>query len=300
LMLWEIFTQKVAWKDFLDSVGWNADQFSDALCNKGQLPDMDDKIPSQIRDIITSCLKTNRQERPSFAVLVDQLIVAQINYFLNTSIDERTNSFWKRHWMKDKWEAFNKVSWEKFYPTFKDLTHISGKIPSDDEPIMKFIKSKLTTPDNHVTLVTLEKLILWFGPLVSQNGDTNIYSQIKKFEETAGFRIDDTSSDLAKQLLEKEPEGTFLIRLNLGASEPVRDAPWTISVKKKEGVSHFRITYNPITKEISIPQFEKVNNMRINSIFEFMEELQKEYNTIFKLPIPRSAEIKSEYETKKN
>jgi len=202
--------------------------------------------------------------------------------------------------MKDKWEAFNKVSWEKFYPTFKDLTHISGKIPSDDEPIMKFIKSKLTTPDNHVTLVTLEKLILWFGPLVSQNGDTNIYSQIKKFEETAGFRIDDTSSDLAKQLLEKEPEGTFLIRLNLGASEPVRDAPWTISVKKKEGVSHFRITYNPITKEISIPQFEKVNNMRINSIFEFMEELQKEYNTIFKLPIPRSAEIKSEYETKKN
>jgi len=298
LMLWEIFTQKVAWKEFLDSISWNADQFSDALCNKGQLPDMDDKIPSQIRDIITSCLKTNRQERPSFAVLVDQLIEAQINYFLNTSIDERTNLFWKRHWIKDKWEAFNKVSWEKFYPAFKNLTHVEGNMPSDDAPIMKFIKGKLTTPDNHVTLVTLEKVILWFGPLVSENGGNNIYSQIKKFEDTEGFRIDDTSSDLAKQLLEKEPEGTFLIRLNLGTSEPVKDAPWTISVKKKEGVSHFRITLNPITKEVSSPSFEKVNNKRINSIFEFFEELKKEYNTIFKIPLQRSAQIKSEYETK--
>jgi serine/threonine protein kinase len=119
LMIWEIFTQKKAWKDLLDEIQWNAKLFSEELCDRARLPEMEKSIPPHIVPIIVSCLKTNGDDRPSFSQLVDRLISAQIEYFLHK--DEVAIAFWKNHWIKNNWDSNNKVSWDKFQDALKSF-----------------------------------------------------------------------------------------------------------------------------------------------------------------------------------
>jgi len=280
LMLWEIFTGKKAWKDFLDEVQWNASVFSDELCNKGKLPVMEKSIPPQIQAVIVSCLKTESADRPTFSELVDRLINAQIDYFLN--IDPAAANFWKTHWLKYKWEGNNKVSWEKFQAGLKSFLGIQ----SDTDPVWNTLKERLVTDDAHVTLSTLERALLWFGALKSPDGET-IFSRIQKYITSPGFHFaqGSISALVTEQMLSNEPTGSFFIRLNEGHNSPVKEAPWTLSVKIKKEVKHYRVTLSE-NGELALKSDTYIlKNKHITSLFQLIHQLQADYPKDFAKPL---------------
>jgi len=281
LMLWEIFTQKKAWKDFLDEIQWNASVFSDELCNKGKLPDMHN-IPKQIQDVIVLCLKTESKHRPSFAELVDLLINAQIDYFLMS--DPSAKHFWQTHWVKYKWDAYNKVSWEKFHSGLK--TYL--QIPTDEDSVWTVLKERLLTKDGHVTLSTLNNVLLWFGPFGNPaNGSDTIYTRIKKYITEPGFHFATgfIKANLTEQMLSKELSGSFFVRLNDGSNVPVKEAPWTLSVKIKSEIKHYRI-HLPENGELLLKtESYPLKGKQIKTLFQLLEELKITYPKQFSKPL---------------
>jgi len=230
-MIWEIFTQKKAWKDLLDEIKWNAKLFSEELCDRNRLPEMEKSIPPQIVSIIVSCLKTNGDDRPSFAQLVDRLISAQIEYFLQQ--DEVAVAFWKNHWIKNNWDSNNKVSWDRFKDSLKSFLKMPDSSDTSEAEVWDTLNRRLVTDEGHVTLSSLERVICWFGPLKSQ--DDTIFTRIQKYFSTPGIHFRDTiTSNVTEKILENEALGTYFIRLNEGGKFSTTEAPWTLSLHTKK------------------------------------------------------------------
>jgi serine/threonine protein kinase len=279
LMIWEIFTQKKAWKDLLDEIQWNAKLFSEELCDRARLPEMEKSIPPQIVPIIVSCLKTNGDDRPSFSQLVDRLISAQIDYFLHK--DEVAIAFWKNHWIKNNWDSNNKVSWDKFQDAIKSFLKMTE---NSDVDVWNTLKARLVTDEGHVTLSSLEKVICWFGPIKSQDGDT-IFQRIQKYFATPGihFRGPITSS-VTESLLQNQDPGTFFIRLNEGGNVSNTEAPWTLSIHtKKKAVKHHRI--HLVEGGLVFKSSEYPINTVFPSLFKLIEQLKHDYPKDFAHPL---------------
>jgi len=272
LMMWEIFTQKKAWKDLLDEINWNAKLFSEELCDRARLPDMDKTIPPQIQPIIVSCLKTKGEDRPSFAVLVDQLINAQIEYFLQR--DPVAVSFWKNHWLKNQWESNNKVSWPKFHEALKSFLKLPDSV--ENNLIWDTLKNRLVQKEeDHVTLASVEKVICWFGPLKVEN--ETIFQRIMRFMSTSGFHFQGTmTSANTEALLESCDPGTFFVRLNEGGNVSITEAPWTLSVKKPKGVKHYRIHFAE-DGTLHFKASEHPLKKSTSSLLKLVELIQQEY-----------------------
>jgi len=283
LMLWEIFTEKKAWQDFLDEIGWNAAQFSDELCNKGRLPPMDKYIPGPIQPILVDCLKTKGDDRPSFAELVDRLTVAMIEYSL--AHDPIANAFWQTSWVKNMWDGPNKVEWTKFKNSLKAFLNID-----DTHSMWDVLQSRVTlsSDDPTVTLSTFEKVLFWFGPMKTEDGE-NIMSRMEKLLTTDGFHFRVIlAAQTAVNALNNEDPGTFLLRLNEGTSLPTREAPWTLSVKGRKGVAHHRIAYHDAKLTLKTDTYI-LKNTNVKNLFELVAQLKHDYPKDFirALPLPR-------------
>jgi len=256
----------------MDEINWNAKLFSEELCDRARLPDMTG-VPSQLQPIIVSCLKTKGEDRPSFAVLVDQLINAQIEYFLHR--DPVAVTFWKNHWLKNQWESNNKVSWPKFQESLKSFLKLGDTM--ENNMIWDLLKPRLVgKEEDHVTLPSLEKVICWFGPLKTEN--ETIFTRIMRFMSTSGFHFQGTmTSPNTEALLDTCDPGTFLVRLNEGGNVSIMEAPWTLSVvKKQKAVKHYRIHFAD-DGNLLFKASEHPLKKNTTSLFKLVELIQQEY-----------------------
>jgi len=274
--------QEKAWEDFVKEIKGNPTVYSDEICNKGRLPPMEGKpIPKQIKPIIVSCLANKPEDRPSFSELVDRLIDATISYFLE--IDPHSVQFWKAH--KSIWDSYNKTEFEKFKKAFKTYLNIEDSDEHSHRITWNLLKERLVQRDGHVTLASFEKVLYWFGPLKSDDGD-NLFTRLRKFITTNGFsfQINVTGQSADKMLLH-EDRGSFFIRLNEGGNCPIKEAPWTLSVKTKKKVHHFRVALeNGVISVKGAVKFQ-LSNANITSLFQLVKQLRADHPKDFALPV---------------
>jgi len=155
---------------------------------------------------------------------------------------------------------------------------------NSDVDVWNTLKARLVTDEGHVTLSSLEKVICWFGPIKSQDGDT-IFQRIQKYFGTPGihFRGPITSS-VTESLLQNQDPGTFFIRLNEGGNVSSTEAPWTLSIHtKKKAVKHHRI--HLVEGGLVFKSSEYPINTVFPSLFKLIEQLKHDYPKDFAHPL---------------
>jgi len=105
------------------------------------------------------------------------------------------------------------------------------------------------TDVKYMSLSKFSKLLQWFGPLSGRgSGPGMLECLMQTMQKPWFFGICNKDAAVAK--LENARDGEFLIRLNTGVNEPIKNAPWIISIKwpnKKDKFVHYRVC--PSTKD---------------------------------------------------
>jgi len=183
------------------------------------------------------------------------------------------------------WDSPSKVEWSKFKAGLKGYLQMTN----DSDPVWEDIKIKLLTGgtgdhDNAVTLSAFEKILYWFGPLKGEDGET-ILTRIPRFYKTNGFHfLVVLPSATAVQMLSKESPGAFIDRLNEGGSCPIREAPWTLSVRGNKGVNHHRIIIDNGVISVKNDSFQVKKPSK--NLFDLVAQLQTQYPNDFSSPQP--------------
>jgi len=193
------------------------------------------------------------------------------------------NNSGKLIWVKYKWDAYFKVSWEKFHSGLKAYL----QIPSDEDNVWTVLKERLLTKDGHVTLSTLNNVLLWFGPFGTPGTSDTIYTRIKKYITEPGFHFATgfVKANLTEQMLSKELSGSFFFRLNDGTTVPVKEAPWTLSVKIKADIKHYRIHVLDNGELLLKTESYPLKGKQIKTLIQLSEELKTAYPKQFSKPL---------------
>jgi len=275
LVFWETLTRKDLFSQYTDR-----DLFTEDIARKGIRPPTDDIHPI-LRDILVRSWHHKPDNRPSFVELIDLLRKAMVDIFLPASLCPDAGKWWMKNW-NGKSKVPYKSFCEAFGKEFKKLTSTQ----------MLCMTRLFTEEVNKEVLVDIEKFgngLKWFGK-IRQDTQT-IANRVEDVMKQPWFFGDiDTIEAQEKVEMHKATPGTFLVRLNLGGSAKVEDAPYTITSSSVKGSYHTRC-YTRQEKVGFIVQIkkgeEKVNKVASNS--SLIEDLIRklcELKDICVTPVP--------------
>jgi len=161
---------------------------------------------------------------------------ALIDIYLPKDICPMASTFWEKYF-----RGKSKVPWDQFMKRFAlQLGKRHPKIPLEIACLEK-LGVEEEGGEKFVTIERFSSLLKWFGKMKQDQQD--ILTRLQAVMSQDWFFGAISAGDAEDQLkLYKDKPGTFLVRLNMGGSNPIEKAPFTISRIDSRGKSvHTRI-----------------------------------------------------------
>lgn len=226
IVLWELLTQE---DPFPEIESFSA--MIDTVVGDQRRPEIPEKCPSKLKELIEVCWSPDASVRPTFADIIPQFNEIIVDGIIT---DEMGRKMWKKYFLKDKLRDV--VSWRNFVI---GLTNIfKQRMPKDpDDTRWKCLKALVCDAKEKVTIEQFSMILDWFGPM--QDLDSFLDS-IEDLLKKTWFHGDISSTE-AEQRLANEKKGTFLVRFS--SRDP---GCYAISTMSQGGrLKHFRIYHKP-------------------------------------------------------
>jgi hypothetical protein len=264
LMLWELATGEVAWKQYENNEEW-----LNLLITQDIRPPITNKIPDSLKDLIVQCWDKEPSKRPTF----EEIIAKFDDILIDSVLPHIAANLWKKNWRKRK-----SVKMPEFILCL--LAYV--KFPYNKGSFSVQCLQYMLSDGDEVKLEKFGNFIDWFGPL--NEGDNSIIDRLTKAMKKDWFHGDVNRKDSTTSI---ENVGSFLVRLNLGERESPYDFPFTISrMNKSGGFDHIRVGRNHQINKLFVDIKSKDNVRRItsNTIDELIDTVQGSLN--LKEPAP--------------
>jgi len=290
VMLWEMCTQAWPFVDLLTSESFTA-LFS--LILSGKRPSLNG-IEPPIAAIIDKCWQNDPTIRPSFEQCIIMLREARIDLALPASICPTAATFWK----STQGNAELTVPIGNFVEGL-DLKgflrpRLAGEVGLSAELLGRCIVSLLgaystTLPSTEqakntpISIHDFGKLLKWFGPMKGSSVSC-FHHMISLMKDPCFFGTIERQQ--CEPLVDAQPAGAFLMRLNTGGGAPIEAAPFVISTQSKGKPFHIRlcIPKGALYGKWQCQSETKAHNC--DDIPSLVEDLKKDQ--VVKTPVPKS------------
>jgi len=279
LVLWEILSRADLFSEFEDK-----ETFTEAVAVNSVRPPLVGIHPA-LQSIISSAWDRDSNKRPTFEELLILLQKALIEIYLPENLCPTASAFWEKYF-----RGKSKAPWDQFMKRFAVQL---GKRHQKILPELACLEKLLAEEEGGEKFISIERfsaLLKWFGQM--KQGQQDVLLRIQAVMAQPWFFGVLSASDSEEQLkLYKDRPGTFMVRLNMGGSNPIEKAPFTISRIDTRGKSvhtriqvakhggGFRIKVGTGTSKLKLTQTSPV-------IEEFIKRLREEQPHLFGVPCP--------------
>jgi len=211
IVLWEILTRKEPFPHHT-----NFDSFRNAVCNKGERPEIPIDTEPSLKRLIDQCWVGDPSQRPSFKQIIEQLDNIIVDVALQ---DAFGRLFWKKNFLPKE-----EISWEEFVTAFGKMLNLPEvdlsllDKPSRNTLVLNFKclkallaeKPKTMTDKPQSEIATLEnfgRILNWFGPITNPKTtppEKTVLDIIRKTLYEPWFHGDTDTDDAQRKLHKKK------------------------------------------------------------------------------------------------